>query len=364
MGDENRRDDIEAAISGLQGGEEAPQSPVEAPQREIAPAPSQDTTAGVQRLPRDESGRFKAAADDKPYLTRQRRESANIPRDTGTAPAPPEPGGSPAPGSRAPASWSPSLREQWSALPAPIQEHIARREAEITRTIGEAQSHKQIADAFRQQAAPYAMLLQMEGADPAQAFGQYLYTAAKLRTGTPQERAGIVVGLIQRFGIDVQQLDRMLAQALNGQPTSSPQAAPPQGQYQDPRVDQILAALHQAQSQQHNQLQQEARSELDGFRDKAEFYEDLRSIMADALEMAANRGQAMSLQEAYDLASQMHPDVRQVLANRNVTSRARTARASSVSVAGGPTAPAGAVPASDGTRRGDILAAIAALNSR
>ena len=47
-----------------------------------------------------------------------------------------------------------------------------------------------------------------------------------------------------------------------------------------------------------------------------EFYNDVRSDMADLLDMAANRGRQMSMQDAYNTACAAHPQISKVMAGR------------------------------------------------
>jgi hypothetical protein len=74
---------------------------------------------------------------------------------------------------------------------------------------------------------------------------------------------------------------------------------------------------------------------------KHEFFEDLRGMMADLIEVAERNGREMPLDEAYYKAALLHPEVSRVIIARQqgvnarqLTEAARRARGAAVSVRG------------------------------
>jgi hypothetical protein len=72
---------------------------------------------------------------------------------------------------------------------------------------------------------------------------------------------------------------------------------------------------------------------------KNEFYNDVRSDMADLLDLANNRGQDMTLQQAYDKACAMHPQISQIMASRAARNNAQDKRRAAASISGSPGGP-------------------------
>jgi hypothetical protein len=137
-------------------------------------------------------------------------------------------------------------------------------------------------------------------------------TVALLQNGAPEMKAQKMAQLIQHYGIDINALD----QALVGE---TPQADPNYQVQQiiDQRlqpVNQLLEQINQTRQQQYQQSQAQADKEVSEF--KGEFLQDVRMDMADLIDMAASRGQRMTLQEAYDKAVAIRPDLQQIIEQR------------------------------------------------
>ena len=133
-------------------------------------------------------------------------------------------------------------------------------------------------------------------------------------------------------------------------------------------VQQFMSQFQQVQQQQRQRAQEQAAGEVQSFLEQAEFGDDVREEMADIMEVAQRRGREMTLQEAYQQACLVNPDVRATLQARArargaqaTTSVAQRARAAAVSVSGAPAVSAPQQNPSD--VRSAIEAAIAA-NSR
>jgi hypothetical protein len=226
------------------------------------------------------------------------------------------------PYAKAPQSWKPGAREAWNALPPDVRAEVHRRERESARMVQETAQARQVTEYVSQLQQKFAPALQAEGVDALTASANLMNLASRLRFGSPHEKATLAAQIIRSYGVDI----NALANVLDGQPV-------PQGQQQpqmmtDPRVDQLLAQLQGLQQQRQESVVQKAVSEVESFGGTQEFFEDVREDMADLLEVAARRGIDLSLEQAYERACQMQPEISKVLAARAAAQQAGTARQS------------------------------------
>jgi hypothetical protein len=297
------------------------------------------TTEAVQAAPeaperaRDEQGKFAA------------REEPQVPEEL-------------KPERRAPSSWKPDAQAAFlkadrgeQLTPEEIRILTAeaeKRENDYHKGIEGFKTHAQKARQFEQAIAPYQQTLQQLGVDAPTAISKLLQADHTLRYSDPVQKAQYFQNLAREYGIDL------------GQVQNIPQQDP-QTQY----LMQQLNELRQTQQMWQNSIQEQERSkanhELESFAtsDKAHF-EAVRNDMADLLES----GKAQSLEQAYEMAIWMRPDVRQTLieqqrieAQKKYEEQQRVTRAktASVSVKGSSPSSGGSQPVSGSLR--DILAA-------
>lgn len=235
---------------------------------------------------------------------------------------------------KAPFSWRPEEREGWAGVPASAQKAILRRETEMQTMLNNTLNARRFFEGFQQIAAPYQQLFQTLGTNPMQAFDHLLRTANFLYTGPRKEKAEMVADMIMRHDVDIEMLDTALHAMKNSGPITpidveravqrALQAAAPRAQQQvDP------ARL---------QFNHDAQLSINEFMSKNEFANDVREDMADLMDMAARRGQQMSLQDAYNRAILAHPTISKILEGRRgkdpaqLTAAAIRARNASASV--------------------------------
>lgn len=331
----------------------APSAPPAAPAPVAAPAPapadaaasSGTSVSGTVREPGQASLPL-GKPERSPFAPQPKFGEQAKPAAAAAAPAP---GAALAPELKAPASWKADLREKWKALPPEVQSEVIRRERENDARMQEAAQLRKFAQDFQQVAEPYRAIIEAEGAHPLQAFHDYLKTATLLRSGPPMEKARLVAQLIHRFGVPVQALDQYLEAAIRGGalpapglPSGAQQFAQQPPVFRDPRVDQLLARMEAAQRSQVAQSAEQFAADP-----KHEFFEDVRLTMADVMDAAAKRGIVMSLDDAYERACQIEPEVRKVLQARgaqgNASQAARTLAAARHAASSVPSA--GAAPA-------------------
>lgn len=236
----------------------------------------------------------------------------------------------------APVSWTPTSREHWAELPDELKSQILKRETEISQTLQTSAAARKGYDRYEQILQPYQAVIAAEGAqDGYAAVESLLKTASTLRLGTPEQKAQRIAGLLNAYNIDVNTLDTVLSDQIQGRETQ-----PSQNAQLEALLDQRLRPINDMLSQYQNRDSQALTSELTTFEQDKEFINDVRMDMADMLDMAAKRGQVLSLDDAYNKACNFHPEISKVLtarqqqgqiASHNATTSAKKHAASSVS---------------------------------
>jgi len=270
---------------------------------------------------------------------------------------------------RAPASWHPETREHWAALPEAVRTEVARREREVQSTLKETAEARKYAEQIERTIAPYQMFIKAENSNPLQAIDNLMSTAARLRTGSSQDIAQLVSGLVKQFGVGrfgqgfIEQLDSALVGEIPRVDAQQQQLQQAMQQQLAP-IQQFMNQHQSAQAQAQQNVERQAESEVLDFIERAEFAEDVREDMADLMEMAQRRGRDLSLGDAYKQACASNERVRSVLVARQkaqgaqkLTGAAQKARSAAVSVSGAPALGAPQQTALD--VRGAIEAAIA-----
>lgn len=383
------REAIESSINQVEGSDsqnttpqdttEAQSSPSERPRgpdgrfvkSESVQGPAEEPTAGP-------------SAGDAPAKTPEKKvlEAAKGPAAQDQAKAPAEvqtkePGAPENRPLKPPASLTPAAREHWASVHPEIQREFLRREQEIQRALQQTAGARQFTQKMTEVLNPYLPLIQGNGGDPFSFIGNLLHASNALTYGAPQFKAQVVAELVKQFGVNIEMLDAALA----GLPVSG------DGQQQEqllPKVQQMLhqqlAPVHQFISQIESQRRQAFESAYEKEREtverlasdpKYEFLDDVRDIMADLMEISAQRGIDLGYEEAYEQACRLHPEVKRVIVSRNsahqqqsqaakMTEAAQRAKTAAVSVSG---APAVGVPKAPEAPTGDLRASIEAAIS-
>lgn len=334
---------------------EAPEAPEERPSLRDALEDSFEKHEAAQTSdefggrPRDEQGRF--AKNQKTDSGEHGAPSGKVRAPAVEAAPSPAPTAAPVsqpPQEKAPQSWKPLAREYWGKLPPEVRQEVMRREGDIQRTLQETAEARKFQEEASKVIGPYEAMIRAEGSDPVRAVGALLATAAALRTAPPSHKANLVAQMVRHYGVDVQMLD----QALAGVQFSA--QSPQQSQFKDPRVDQILQRIESAEQARVQREYESAKEEIEDFGKGKDFFEDVRTTMADVLDIAERQGQTLTLDDAYQRAVAMHPDISKLVAQREAAARARTrsngatARVvKSSSVSGAPTA----TPRGDGGKK-------------
>ena len=284
---------------------------------EQAAQPVAETSSPEPEQPRDEQGK---------YTSTQQEQSSPLETEPIEQPE-----------IKAPSSWKTEAKQAYikaergeALTPQEIKILTAeanRRESDFLKGIEEFKGHAHRARAFEQAIAPYAQNIQQLGLDAPQAIQRLLHADHTLRHSDPATKAQYLQTLAQEYGVDLN-----LAQ--------QPQNIDPQTQYLMNQLNELRQTQQLWQNSLQQQEQTKANHELTQFATAdREHFDAVRNDMADLLEA----GKAQSLQDAYDMAIWMRPDIRQTLIERQQTearrqqeeqARNRRARAASVSVRG------------------------------
>lgn len=360
------REALEAAFDNETPDTEIPASPE--PSAEPSPTPIEPTSEAATPEPRQLTEAEERARDGLGRFVKATQVD-------GKGQQPPQPAGAPEqPQRQTPTFEKPPrdmpipLRSTWTKLPPEWRQHVAETHQRVQEVEQQYRPAVEFAQRFMQTISPYQHAIQAEtGGDPIAAVHGLMDTAARLRFGTPVEKAQTIAQIVKAYGVDIETLDGALAGVVPQQP---------QGGFSPEVIQQAVQAqlaplFQQAQARRaaaEQQTQAAVRTELQQFASdpKNEFFDDVRDLMADAIEVANRQGYDMPLADAYHRACMLHPEVSKVMLARqqgqsaaSLTQAATRAKAAAVSVKGA--APVGSPePTAPSSVRDAIEAAIEA----
>lgn len=303
--EDNMQEDLEKAfeISAT-----APEEEEEAGgQEDRGPSEDSQEPVGATKTPEELLSEKTPLADEETEEIRAEEKTEEEPEQEATS-------------DKAPAGWKAEVREKWKDLPADVKAEITRHSAAYAAGIQQYAEGAKFGRAIADVLAPYREIMAVEGATPAQAVANLAQHAAIMRRGTPQQKAETIANLINTYNVDIEQLDNLLA----GEP-----ALPPEQQRLLEIMEQKLqpfqetmSSIDRARKEFAQRNTQTVDQEIQAFisNPQNEFYEDVRLDMADLMDLAAKRGESLTIQQAYDKACRMSPNVSKVLearSNRN-----------------------------------------------
>lgn len=269
---------------------------------------------------------------------------------------------------RAPASWKKEAKGEWAALPLQARQEIHRREMEVQRVLNENAPIRKEMEEFRGTVAPFMARIQSLGVTPNQAVGHLLRADYALATGTPQQKAAFIDKLLQDYNVDIAELDSTISRRLGGQPQPQPQGFDPNqiSQLVQQQLQQALAPIYQQRQQQEQQVQQQATQTVEqmSLDPKYPHFDAVREDMADLMELNSRRGIYISIEQAYNRAVSMNPELSAMTQATQLHSRAQRAAAAGVSVSGTPVGGGQQVHVTTGNLRDDIEAAFGGAANR
>ncbi len=267
---------------------------------------------------------------------------------------------------KAPQAWRAGAKAKWATIDPDARQEIVRREREITRVLGESAGARQLANQFGQAVQPFMARIQSMNAHPVQAIQELLKADHLLSTAPPAQRATFMAKLINDYGVDIKELDRV----LSGQPPTNPLESQVEQLVQQrlAPIQQYFTHQQQLEQQRSQQTAAQISETVESMADNPKFphFSELRDTMADVVEIMANRGLHISIEEAYNRAVAMDPTISkqvndtQLAAQQNA--RAQRALKASTSVGGAPGGSLNGAPSTD--RRATIAAAFDAVGGR
>jgi hypothetical protein len=247
-----------------------------------------------------------------------------------------------------------------------VRAEVHRREKEASHVMQETAQARQVHDYLSHLQQNFAPALQAEGVDVLTASANLMQLSSRLRFGTPPEKAQLAAQIIRNYGVDV----NALADALDGIPAQHAQPGQMQQQpmMQDPRVDQLFEQLSAMRQNREQQIVAKATSEVETFGDGKEFFEDVREDMADILDLATKRGIDLPLDQAYERACRLHPEISKVLVAREKAAQAGNLKGSTLKARDAASSvrgtPSGVSTAQPSTLRASIEAAMEEVGGR
>lgn len=315
----NEEDDLRAALDTAwtadDGGQAAaPVMPTAAPIADPAAPPADKAPA------RDEHGKFAPKITDQPAAAAQEAQPAPIP----------------------PASWSVEAKSMFATLPPAAQAEIAKRETDVAKGFEERASQLKRYEPLETAIAPHRDRLALAGVDE----GTYVRSliAADEMLRRPESRMQALAQIAQSYGIDLRQF------AQPGQQQQPQQAQLP------PVVQQLMRQVSTLESTLAQQASASEQAQRDqnlqavrafGADPKHLYFENVKGDMAALIQS----GQAKDLEDAYDKAIWLRPDIRPLIqgsaaaqAPEAARAKADQARRAAGSITGSPSpgsAPAG-----------------------
>lgn len=299
---------------------------------------------------RDEAGRFAKVekAEKAAPVEKAGQPSEPVESIKPAAITPPVDAPAPVEAKRAPSSWRPAAAAEFDKLPPHVQDEVLRRETDFHKGVEGYKQHAELGRTFERVIAPYAQLLQQNQMTPDVAVAHLLEAEAKLRTGTPEQKATYFAQLARDYGIDLGVAQQM--------------------PIPDPYTSQLEQRLNLLQRQQNDWLEAQRREQTDKLNSEIQafasdpsrsHFEAVRDDMAALIQT----GRANDLATAYDMAVYANPKTRAALleqqrlvAVKQTQSQAQAQRAKSAAVS-----VKGSSPASgSGTPKTSLRATLAA----
>ena len=267
---------------------------------EIEANEEETKSSSADAKPRDEVGRFKAKIGDPAS------PSSSASPIIGEATAQPGVIGQPAALSQAPNTWTADAKAKFSTLEPWAQQEILKREQDISRGMSAHDQERTFGKSVKEVVSPYLPMIQAEGATPEQAIQSLLNTAYRLRTSSQAEKAQLISGLARQYGVDIGSF-----QQQDSQPVDPTISALQQEVYR------LSSAMTQQRQQDMSYQEQQAQQLVEQFAidPTHSYFPQVRDQMGKLM----NAGLAKDLQDAYEQAILVNPEVRQKVISQRET---------------------------------------------
>jgi hypothetical protein len=207
-----------------------------------------------------------------------------------------------------PTAWAKEAKAHFASLPPAVKQAVLKRESDIARGVEQLKSHYSEID---QALAPFAAAIRQHNAAPGAAISRLFQWHQYLQRDPMRGFAE----LAQTYGLTLQQL----AEAAGGAQQQQPQAGGVDQRYLRQLVQQEVAPIHQAMTEQQRWVQEQQAAKtseiLNQWAKDKPFFQDVRVLMARGIESGAVplKDNAIDLDGAYSFACAAHPEVRERL---------------------------------------------------
>lgn len=279
----------------------------------------------VEARERDEVGRYKAKEGAQPVAT----------------PAPTEAAVEEPVWKKPPASWKKDYHEAWGAADDKLKEYAFKREEEMKAGLQPFMEKSRFADQMNEIIAPHLNTIQGLGIDAPAAVKALLEADHTMRYSQPHEKQQYFARLAQSYGVNLSGVEQ-------------PQNVDPTIYALRNELNNVRGEVQGWKERQEQQQNQSLLHEIDNFSKKVEHFVEVRPAMIQLLQ----GGMAATLEEAYDKAVRLTPEIFDALQQGKqadaeaekraaANSAAKRARAAAVSVKGSTPGTSGAPKAQD-----------------
>lgn len=244
---------------------------------------------------------IKSAMSEVEGLVDEPEEVTDAPEDVVTDEVADIPEVKPEPYDEAPVSLSAAIKEKWKELPADVRAEWFKREQDMHRNMTAKDGDLNFGRTIKEIAQPYEAIIRAEGGTVDGAFKDLMNTAYVLRTGSPDQKAHLILNTAQQFGVD-------LRPYLTGQQPNN-------------QIAQLQNEIHQLrQLADPNRIKSQLQEDMDNAKIQGEiqaFASDSANVHFEAVKpiMGAllHAGKAKNLKEAYEMAIWSDPSIRATL---------------------------------------------------
>lgn len=266
---------------------------------EAAEALKVDATGRVH----GKGGKFAPKAGAAPAATATEAPAAPDATATATTATETQPPAAAKPHDAAPNTWKKEVSADWAKLPENVRQEIHRREADFHKGIGQYKDAAGFGSQMAQELLPYQETINKAGIHPREILKTLGGAWNTLVTGTPEAKRALLLQIAKDYSINI---------AASEPGTSQPPTDAPQ---EDPRLVAALQRIDKLEGHLTAQERQRAEAEFSDTVSKVEafgqdpkhpHFNTLREDMAALIES----GRATDLQDAYDKAQWINPEVR------------------------------------------------------
>jgi hypothetical protein len=251
---------------------------------------------------RDESGKFAKKPTEEPTA-----QPAVQPVAVETPAA--------APYNAYPSSWKKGMDQDWAKLSPTMREEIHRREQNFLDGIKEYREPAAFGRAIGQEMLPHVETMRHVGVTPQQLTKEVMGLWSTLVRGSPDQKRGVLLQLSQQYGID---MSAQSPAATTGAQTAAAPAFDMTPVLQ--RVESVEKTLAEERQERARVIAEQANEEVKRFAQdsKRTHFAAVQETMSQLI----GSGQAATLEDAYDKAIWLVPDVRaKLLAEQDATKR-------------------------------------------